>query len=91
MNDKQLYTEILGITSPWEVKDVQMDPTASQVEVVVDYTKSTAPCAVCRGDCGGVGSPGIGDLAQTKAQRLGSTKDMSRPADVFWWGWWLSG
>ncbi len=50
MNDKQLYTEILGITSPWEVKDVQMDPTASQVEIIVDYTKSTAPCAVYRGD-----------------------------------------
>ncbi len=52
MNDKQLYAEILGIVSPWEVKDVQMDLGASQVEIIVDYIKATAPCAVCGGDYG---------------------------------------
>jgi transposase len=52
MNDKGLYAEILGIVSPWEIKDVQMDLGASQVEIIVDYTKGTAPCAVCSGDYG---------------------------------------
>jgi len=42
------------------------------------------------GDCSRVGSPGIDDLARTKTQWLGSTKDAPRP-----WtsveGWRLSG
>jgi transposase len=52
MNGKQFYAEILGIVSPWEVKDVQTDLGASQVEIIIDYIKGTAPCVVCSGDYG---------------------------------------
>ena len=51
MNGKRLYAEILGIVSPWDVKDVQVDLDGSQIEIIVDYIKGTAPCAVPRVPC----------------------------------------
>jgi transposase len=47
MNDKQLYSEILGIANPWEVTEVRIDLTTGQVEIVVRYAQDEAPCVEC--------------------------------------------
>ncbi len=46
MDDKQLYTEILGINAPWELVDVKMNLATEEVVISIQYTKSVAPCAV---------------------------------------------
>ena len=35
MRDKDLYKELLGISSPWMVRDVLMDTEAETITVVV--------------------------------------------------------
>ncbi len=37
MRDRDLYAQILGITSPWHVSDVRLDVSAGKVEVVVEH------------------------------------------------------
>lgn len=62
MDDRQLYTEVLGINpevlhfgvnASWEVVDVKMNPVngvnlaTEEVVISIQYTKSVAPCAEC--------------------------------------------
>jgi len=51
MNDSQLYCQILGISSPWKVKDVAVD--LSQKEIVVEVTSSAKKhkCPECGMRC----------------------------------------
>jgi transposase len=48
MNDKQLYQNILGVVSPWEVTSVQLDLKGNRVTVYVEHdpNKKTR-CPVC--------------------------------------------
>jgi transposase len=36
MNDKDLFTQALGIQPPWQIKDVRMDVKAQRVEIEVE-------------------------------------------------------
>ncbi len=54
MRDKELYAQILGIRSPWQVADVEVLATAGEVKVYVipepDATFARPTCgAVCPG------------------------------------------
>ncbi len=37
MKDTDLYSRILGLSSPWFVADVKLDTTVGQVDVHVEY------------------------------------------------------
>jgi transposase len=49
MTDTELYTQILGLTSPWQVCDVTLDPHARSVRVRVEPTADASWCCpVCQ-------------------------------------------
>jgi hypothetical protein len=37
MHDRDLYAQVLGITSPWHVSDVRLDVPGGTVGVVVEH------------------------------------------------------
>ena len=47
MNDKSLYTQILGITSPWEVSDVDLNLLTSEVTISINYSSRQGVCPEC--------------------------------------------
>jgi transposase len=48
MNDKELYTNILGITAPWKIDTVKLDLEAKTVTVFVEYDRSQkVRCPIC--------------------------------------------
>lgn len=50
MQDIELYRKMLGITTPWTVRDVQLDLKQRTVTVLVDYDDSVpVACPVCGG------------------------------------------
>jgi transposase len=44
MRDKDLYAQILGITSPWQVSNVELALSAGEVTVYVEQEKGTKQC-----------------------------------------------
>jgi transposase len=55
MCDRDLFAQILGITSQWHVSDVRLDVPAGKVEVVVEH-RGTACCPQCGKYCPGYDS-----------------------------------
>ncbi|MEZ6196797.1 MAG: ISL3 family transposase [Planctomycetota bacterium] len=53
MNDKQLYAQILGIASPWQVTDVQLSLSEGKVEVKVSASPPALLCPECGTRCPG--------------------------------------
>jgi transposase len=52
MRDRDLYATILGLTSPWKVMDVELDPKSETVAVQVEATgKSADLCPECGAKC----------------------------------------
>jgi len=48
MNDKELYTKILGIESPWEIKELQLALEKGQIDIEVGLQAGTEPiCPLC--------------------------------------------
>jgi transposase len=52
MRDKELYTQVLGIRSPWKVADVELSVVAGEVKVFVEQEAGAEQCcpkcgAVC--------------------------------------------
>ena len=37
MHDKELYYQVLGLVSPWKVKEVQLSMKEQQVEVWIEW------------------------------------------------------
>ncbi len=44
MDTKSLYSQILGISKPWTVNDVQLNLLAKKVEIYVSYTGDAGKC-----------------------------------------------
>jgi len=44
MQDKELYQHILGLTSPWTVRDVKLDTENQEIRVQVDHPRGTKFC-----------------------------------------------
>ena len=44
MQDKELYQQILGLSSPWTVSEVQLDQQAQEVRVHVDHPRGAKFC-----------------------------------------------
>lgn len=59
MTDHDLYQQILGLTSPWRVSDVELrlDDEQILVRVVLDRNAGRAQCPVCRNECPGYDTP----------------------------------
>ncbi len=54
MRDKELYTQILGIQTPWEVSDIELDMKAGEVKVTVKQKPGTKQeCPKCGASCSG--------------------------------------
>jgi len=54
MRDKELYTQILGIQTPWEVSDIELDIKAGEVKVYVQQKPGTKQkCPKCGVSCAG--------------------------------------
>ncbi|MCB9832558.1 MAG: ISL3 family transposase [Planctomycetes bacterium] len=53
MNDKQLYAQILGISSPWKVTDVSLALSEGKVEVFVSAGPAALVCPECGEICPG--------------------------------------
>jgi len=47
MNDKELYTQILGMLSPWEVSEVELNLKFSEVKITIAYTSKKGICPEC--------------------------------------------
>lgn len=48
MQDKELYQQILGLSSPWSVADVHLDLAAQEVQVHVEHPRASKFCCpVC--------------------------------------------
>ena len=47
MNDKELYKQILGIVSPWEVSEVELSLPSSEVKVRIVYNSRKGICPEC--------------------------------------------
>jgi len=53
MQDRDLYTAVLGITAPWFVAKVEVTPSQEEVEVFVEAKAgSRLACPECSRDCG---------------------------------------
>ena len=53
MNDRELYQQILGLTHPWKVTDIQLKLAERQIVVVAGYKAETQfPCPHCAAQCG---------------------------------------
>ena len=59
MNDKKLYEQILGITSPWHVEQVELKLENGQVLIAVEGSSEVDVCPECGQRCRGIG----GELA----------------------------
>lgn len=44
MQDKELYQQILGVSSPWTVSDVQLDHDAQEIRVRVEHPRGAKFC-----------------------------------------------
>lgn len=54
MRDKQLYSQILGIESPWFVSEVELSLKEQQVQVFIEHNgKKACKCSVCDKPCPG--------------------------------------
>jgi transposase len=54
MRDKELYTQILGIQTPWEVSEIELDLKAGEVKVYVEQKPGTKQaCPKCGASCPG--------------------------------------
>jgi len=51
MNDTQLYKQILGISSPWEISKVSLNTEQEEVNVLITYSSQQAPCPKCGKIC----------------------------------------
>jgi len=47
MNDKSLYTQILGITPRWEVSEVELNLLTSEVTISINYSSRQGFCPEC--------------------------------------------
>ena len=56
MNDRQLYSQILGISGPWKVQDVAMDLSKKEIVVEVASTAAKHKCPECGKKCSGYDS-----------------------------------
>jgi transposase len=49
MEDKALYTQILGLQPPWEIVNIELDLKRERIDVYIEWPYDTdAPCPVCR-------------------------------------------
>jgi transposase len=49
MEDKALYTQILGIQSPWEIEDIDLNMNGERVDIYVEWPAGIdALCPVCQ-------------------------------------------
>lgn len=54
MRDKDLYSQILGIQSPWRVKEVELQPEVAEVRVQVEQEEGIQlTCPQCGAACAG--------------------------------------
>jgi transposase len=51
MNDKNLYTQILGINTPWEVMKVDLKIETEEIEIEIDYQSPKGRCPECGCEC----------------------------------------
>lgn len=51
MNDRKLYEQILGISSPWHVEQVELQLEQGQILVTVEGTDATQRCPECGRRC----------------------------------------
>lgn len=52
MQDKELYQQILGLSSPWTVADVQIDHEAQEIRVRVEHPRGAKfRCCECDSEC----------------------------------------
>lgn len=56
MHDRQLYARILGITSPWLVRDVELDEESHTVVVHLKHSTGPLACPECGESCPGYDS-----------------------------------
>ena len=47
MRDKELYTAILGLSSPWVVRDVEVHAQTEEVEVFIEHRGTRFACPEC--------------------------------------------
>ena len=48
MNDKELYRQILGVVSPWEITRIDLNMDKQQVDIYLEYPSlSEGPCPKC--------------------------------------------
>lgn len=47
MKDTELYSQMLNLPDGWEVSIVQLDLDKEEVNVIIDYISSKAPCPKC--------------------------------------------
>jgi len=40
MDDKELYRQILGVVSPWEIKRIELEMDRGQVEIYLEWPYS---------------------------------------------------
>jgi transposase len=52
VRDRDLYSKLLGITSPWTVSDVRLEEKERQVEVHLEHGGEGVPCPECGQSCG---------------------------------------
>jgi len=48
MRDTQLYTEILGLKSPWHIKTVDLNTVKETINLRVDILTNKLPCPICQ-------------------------------------------
>lgn len=52
MDEKSLYSHILNLTAPWQVKSLPLDESAGSVTIIVGIAeKSSLSCPTCGKSC----------------------------------------
>lgn len=53
MQDRELYTRVLGLVAPWTITEVELNAAGEEIEVHIEaHAKGRMPCPECGVECG---------------------------------------
>ncbi|MGD8570233.1 MAG: ISL3 family transposase [Gammaproteobacteria bacterium] len=47
MEIEEHYSQLLGIHSPWEIANINLNTSEQRVDIMIEYTSDSAPCPEC--------------------------------------------
>ena len=77
MEIEEHYSQLLGIHSPWEISNVELNLPEQRVDIIIEFAGDCAPCPVC-----GTVSPKHDNRQETTgSDSIDLLSDIPKPCD----------